>query len=260
MTFTLEDDRRLSIELASQAAKAIAPYFRAAPAIENKAADGHYDPVTEGDMAAERAIRNLLEAERPHDAILGEEYGFSDGKSGRTWVIDPIDGTRAFVSGLPIWGTLVGLRNEERALVGTAAQPFVGDFFSGGTKAYLNDKVIQVRACASLEQARIATTDPELFTAAELEAFEAISERAPLRRLGLDWYAYAHLAAGHLDVVIESGLKSHDILALIPIIEAAGGTVTNWRGESALEGGQIVAIGDKSLSDDILSLLSTAAL
>ena len=260
MSFTLEDDRRLSLELARRAAQAIRPYFRAAPTIENKAAHGHYDPVTEGDKAAERTIRDLLKEERPKDAILGEEYGYQEGKSGRTWVIDPIDGTRAFVSGLPIWGTLVGLRNEENALVGTAAQPFVGDYFSGGDKAYLNDTSIEVRRCPKLEEARIATTDPELFTPEELDAFETISARSPLRRLGLDWYAYAHLAAGHLDVVIESGLKTHDILALIPIIEKAGGSVTNWHGGSALEGGQIVAIGDQRLRDDVLSLLSAAAL
>lgn len=260
MTFTMEEDRLLSLELARCAAKAIAPYFRNAPDIENKAGGGHYDPVTEGDKAAERAIRALLEKERPHDAILGEEYGLSEGKSGRTWVIDPIDGTRAFVSGLPIWGTLVGLRDEHKALVGTAAQPFVGDFFSGGEGAFLNDAPISTRSCTTLSSARIATTDPELFSKAELDAFEAVSARAPLRRLGLDWYAYGHLAAGHLDVVIEADLKTHDILALIPIIEAAGGMVTDWRGNRSLEGGQVLAVGDPKLLDEVLPLLAPAAL
>lgn len=260
MAFTREEDRLLSLELARRAADAIAPYFRTVLDVENKAAAGHYDPVTEGDKAAERAIRELLKIERPDDAIFGEEYGLSTGTSGRTWVIDPIDGTRAFVSGIPTWGTLVGLRDEEKALVGTGAQPFVGDYFSGGEGAFLNDAPISTRRCASLSEARISTTDPELFSKAELDAFESVSERAPLRRLGLDWYAYGHLAAGHLDVVIESGLKTYDILALIPIIEAAGGSVTNWRGESVLEGGQVLALGDKALLDDVLALLAPAAL
>ncbi|MFZ5608468.1 MAG: inositol monophosphatase family protein [Pseudomonadota bacterium] len=254
------EDSAFAAALARRAGAAILPFFRSVLEVENKAPPGGYDPVTEADRAAEQAIIEEIRRHYPDDAIEGEEYGHQPGTSGRAWVIDPIDGTRAFLAGLPTWGTLVGLRMGGKAVAGAAMQPFVGDLFSGGTSgASLNGRPIRTRACPSLDTAILATTDPSLFSPLERVAFDALRQRTRLCRLGCDWYAYALLAAGHIDIVVESGLKPHDVLALIAIIEAAGGRLVSWRGGDAGQGGQVVAIGDPRLEAPVLRLLAPAA-
>ncbi|MEO0411588.1 MAG: inositol monophosphatase family protein [Pseudomonadota bacterium] len=222
------------LEIATQAcrkgADVAAGYFRHTAAI-NKAQDGTYDPVTEGDKAAERAIRQVLEAGRPRDSILGEEFGHKDQNSPRCWTIDPIDGTRAFVAGAPTWGTLVGLKTGDDFTIGAACQPVAGDMFSGdNTQAWLNGSKITTRESVDIAALRLATTDDDLIDAPFRSAFQALKSKAAITRYGLDWYAYCLLAAGHLDVVFECGLQVYDIAALVPIVRGAGGVVTDVKG------------------------------
>ena len=254
-------------ELADAARAAALPHFRSAATVaDNKAADG-YDPVTEADRAAERAMRQILDEKRPHDAIEGEEYGSKPGTSGFTWYLDPIDGTRAFVAGLPSWTTLIGVTRDERPILGVIDQPWLDERYVGltdgdwsawliarGTKTQLITRRLQ-----HLTESILSTTDPFILTPPERGAFEHIRATAKLTRYGLDAYAYARLAAGTIDMVIESGLKSHDVAALIPVIQGAGGLVTDWRGEPAKLGGQIVAASCRRILDEALISLRRSA-
>lgn len=254
-------------ELADAARAAALPHFRSAATVaDNKVADG-YDPVTEADRAAERAMRQILDEKRFSDAIEGEEYGSKPGKSPFTWYLDPIDGTRAFVAGLPSWTTLIGVTYYGRPILGIIDQPWLDERYVGltygdgsawlvsrGTKTQLITRRLQ-----HLTEAILSTTDPFILTPPERGAFEHVRATAKLTRYGLDAYAYARLAAGTIDMVIESGLKSHDVAALIPVIQGAGGLVTDWRGEPAKLGGQIVAASCRRILDEALISLRRSA-
>ena len=250
-------------ELADAARAAILPHFRSTLEIEAKGA-GAFDPVTEADRGAERAMRALIEARFPTHGILGEEYGEKRSADGWGWTLDPVDGTRAFISGLPLWGTLIALTHEGRPVVGVIDQGFLDERyvgFPGGAQVTARGvtRPLQARACAHLREATLASTDPFLFEGAEAGGFEMVRSTARLTRYGCDCYAYAMLADGRIDVVIESGLKPWDVHALIPVVEGAGAMLTNWRGGPAWAGGQVIASGDAGPHAEALVALRRAA-
>ncbi len=248
--------------LADQSATAISPYFRRAMKIDNKATAGRFDPVTAADRAAERAIAKTIKADWPDHGIVGEEYGTKLGTSSYRWVIDPIDGTKAFILGLPLWGTLIGLMDGEQAVLGMMNQPFTGErFWSGPASATMRgpdgrERRIKTRACATLGDAMFVTTHPDMFQEGiETRGLDAIRTATRYTRYGGDCYAYCMLAAGHVDIVVEAGLKPYDIAALIPIIEKAGGRCTSWTGGSAANGGRVVAAGDPRVHEAAVRIL-----
>ncbi len=247
--------------LADVAARAVLPFFRSRIGLENKHRDGGFDPVTEADKAAEVAMRRLIAEQFPSHGIVGEEFGSEREGAEYQWVLDPIDGTRAFISGLPVWGTLIGLMRNGAPAYGMMSQPYIGERFHGdGHTAHCRgpagERRLLTRACASIAEATVMTTSPALFAGEERARYEAVESRAKLARYGCDCYAYCMLAAGHVDIVIESGLKPYDIVALIPIIEGAGGLVTTWDGGPASAGGRILAVGDKALHAEVVKLLA----
>ena len=226
----------------------------------NKAASG-YDPVTEADRAAERAMRDIIAERRPEDGVDGEEFGRHAGSSGFTWVLDPIDGTRAFVSGAPTWGILIGLDDGTGPVLGVVDHPFTHERFMGGfgrTEYRRGDAVseLRVRPCPALADAVLYTTRPEIGSSEEFEGFAAVSREARLTRYGFDCYAYALIALGHVDLVIEAGLHSYDIQGPQAVIEAAGGLVTDWRGRPAHQGGRVLAAGDRRVHAAALDILA----
>jgi histidinol phosphatase-like enzyme (inositol monophosphatase family) len=245
--------------LADAARTAILPYFRATHTIDNKGGD-RFDPVTDADKAAEAAMRARIEREFPDHAILGEEYGERDGASGYQWVLDPIDGTRAFISGLTSWGVLIGLYHEGQPLIGVMDQPYLDERYRGWNDGANfttrgETQALKTRACESVGDAVLSSTDPYLFHGAEADAFARARKAAKLTRYGYDCYAYAMVAAGYMDCVIENGLKPFDIAALIPIVRGAGGDVVSWSGGDASQGGQVLAVGDKRRTQDLVQLL-----
>ncbi|MCE1237399.1 MAG: histidinol-phosphatase [Hyphomicrobiales bacterium] len=249
--------------LADAASAAIRPHFRSRLAVENKLAGLAFDPVTVADRAAEAAMRELIGAHHPDHGILGEEYGSERLDAEHVWVLDPIDGTRSFITGLPVWGTLIGLKRGGRPALGMMAQPFTGERYAGdGSRAWYRgpegDRPLTARACARIEDAVLFTTTPALFDAEERPAYDRVESRVRLARYGVDCYAYCMVAAGFADVVIEAGLQPYDIVALIPVIEGAGGVVTSWTGGAAADGGRVVASGDPCLHDEVLRLLAVA--
>lgn len=247
-------------QMADAARAAILPHFRQSGLIsDNKRADG-FDPVTEADRAAERAMRAVLAQERPQDAILGEEYGASGGTSGLTWVLDPIDGTRGFISGTPTWGVLIAVSDASGPFYGLIDQPYIGERFVGhGGKAEMSGPhgraSLGTRKTTDLDEAIIFTTFPEVGTAAEAAAFRAVAEKTRLTRYGMDCYAYALLAAGQIDLVVEAGLQAYDIQAPIALIQAAGGIVTDWDGRPAHDGGRALAAANPVIHAKALALL-----
>ncbi len=256
-------------ELADVSGRAILPHFRSSMAVENKLASTQvekaFDPVTVADRAAEEAMRGLITARYPAHGILGEEFGRERLDAEHVWVLDPIDGTRSFISGLPVWGTLIGLERNRRPVAGMMHQPFTGERFAGVADGVTRrawyrgpggDRSLKTRACASLSDAVLFTTSPHLFKAEERPAYDRVEGAVKLFRYGVDCYAYAMVAAGLVDCVVESGLQPYDIAALIPVIEGAGGAVTSWTGGSAAEGGRVVATGDARLHDEVLRLLA----
>ena len=248
-------------ELATLSGQAILPFFRTALAADDKSKGGAFDPVTEADRAGEAAMRHLIKRSFPTHGIIGEEFGAEDAQAEYVWVLDPIDGTKAFMAGLPLWGTLIGLLRRGAPVYGLMHQPFTGERFSGdGAGAVYagrqGERKLKTRRCASLSDALISTTSPRMFGPETLPAYERVEREARIARYGYDCYAYCMLAAGHIDLVIEAGLKPHDIVALIPIIEGAGGVVTTWTGESAAAGGSIVAAGDRRLHEATVELLN----
>lgn len=256
----IHEFRAFAERLADVAAFAIKPYFRTRLPVEDKGGR-RFDPVTAADRDAERVMRDLIRRHYPDHGILGEEEDDVPSRSGLTWVLDPIDGTRAFITGLPLWGTLVALNDGRRPVLGVMSQPFTGERYVGTPEgAFRNGELIETRACRFLEEARVMCTSPELFDTPErLAAFEAVAADAQLVRFGGDCYAYCMVASGFVDAVIESGLKPYDVQALIPIVEGAGGLMTAWNGGDAQHGGQVVACGDAALHAQILERLRGAA-
>lgn len=247
--------------LADAAARVTVPLFRNLPQIDNKLTDG-FDPVTEADRGAEAAMRDMIATHYPDHAITGEEF---DAKAGNAfeWVLDPIDGTRAFISGIPTWGTLIGLNHNGAPILGMMDQPFTGERFYGarGQGSFLRhqgqDNEIKSRQCADLADAVLATTTPELFTGTPGAAkWQMLTDAVKLTRYGGDCYNYALLAMGQLDIVMEQGLKDVDIQPLIALIEEAGGIITDWQGGTAQNGGTALACGDRDLHAHILSMLN----
>lgn len=258
----MTDDALFSFldRLADCAGAAILPHFRSAGIVDNKAASG-FDPVTAGDRAAEAALRELINATYPEHGIMGEEFGGERLDAEKVWVLDPIDGTRSFITGLPVWGTLIGLMADGKPEIGMMAQPFTGERYAGNCRSARytgpgGPHALSTRRCADLSSAVLSTTTPALFKGAEREAYLSVEERVKLVRYGYDCYAYCMVAAGFMDAVIETGLHAYDIVALIPVIEGAGGRVTNWEGGPASAGGRVVASGDPRLHDIILTQLA----
>lgn len=251
--------------LADIARSSILPYFRSeALRADNKLLNGGFDPVTEADRAAERAMRAYLAEHRPQDAILGEEFGPKPGSSGLTWVLDPIDGTRAFLAGAPTWGVLIALSDDTGPVYGLIDQPFIGERYEGGfglaqVAGPMGLRTLQVRGNRPLDESILFTTFPEVGSADEGNAFATVAHGVQFTRYGLDCYAYALLAAGQIDLVIEAGLAAYDIQAPIAVIEAAGGLVTNWTGGPVHQGGRVLAAAGQQQLDAALEILSRVA-
>ena len=254
--------------LADAAATQSLPLFRTDIKVQSKQKD-NFDPVTQADQQAEKAMRALIEEKFPDHAIMGEEFGATQSRADSPfqWVLDPIDGTKAFITGLPSWGTLIGLAKEGVPILGVFDQPFTGERVTatqgGQTEFSCQDakRVLTTRPCARLEDAMLATTSPALFAdTPAAPIFDKIASAAQHMRYGGDGYNYAMLAAGQLDGVLEQDLKPHDIQALIPIVESAGGRITNWHGQSACAGGQVLACGDAALHKILLAALTPYAL
>lgn len=253
-----KDDITLAARLADAAGAAIRPYFRADFATEVK---GDSSPVTEADRAAEGAMRQILDAERPDDAIIGEEYGEKPGTSGKQWVLDPIDGTTSFIAGRPIFGTLIAMLEGGFPLIGIIDQPIAKERWMGvmGRGTTLNGQPAKTRPCPKLDEAILASTSPHLFTDHDADHFMRLAKQTDSRRMiwGGDCYNYGLLASGHIDLVCESGLKLHDYAALVPIVEGAGGTMCDWSGDPlhANSDGRILAIGDTARTEDVLAAM-----
>lgn len=239
-------------------------YFRSsALKADNKLSEG-FDPVTQADREAEKAMRAVLAERRPEDAILGEEFGAKSGTSGLTWVLDPIDGTRGFMSGTPTWGVLIAVSDATGPIYGLIDQPYIGERFIGGfnTATYTGPHgagPLAVRKTQSLAEATLFTTFPEVGTAAEGKGFHSVAKEVRLVRYGMDCYAYALLALGQIDLVIEASLQSYDIQAPIAVVQAAGGIVTDWSGQPAHEGGRALAAATPELHAAAMKILAPFA-
>lgn len=253
----------IAVRMAQAARSEILPYFRSRGLLQDNKAAAGFDPVTEADRSAEQAMRAILRRERPMDAILGEEFGPTSGTSGLTWVLDPIDGTRGFVSGTPTWGILIALSDARGPRFGLIDQPYIGERFIGAPDGgrfegpHGSGKLVTL-APRDLSQASVFTTFPEVGSPREGAAFRAVASRARLTRYGMDCYAYALLAAGQIDLVIEAGLQAYDIQAPIAVIEAAGGMVTNWEGGPAHHGGRALAAANPQIHAQALGILQEA--
>lgn len=220
-----------------------------------------FDPVTVADRASEQAMRAILAERRPKDGIFGEEFGATTGTSGLTWVLDPIDGTRGYLSGTPTWGVLISIADEKGPVFGLIDQPYIGERFAGGfgvaeVVGPLGRRPIRARAPRPLSEAILFSTFPEVGTPEEGAAFRRVVPKVRLTRYGMDCYAYALIAAGQIDLVIEAGLQSYDVQAPIAVIEAAGGIVTDWQGRPAPQGGQILAAANREIHAAALKLLA----
>jgi myo-inositol-1(or 4)-monophosphatase len=258
--------------LAQVSAEVITPFFRSAIGAEDKSRGGVFDPVTEADRAAEVAMRHLIGQTFPAHGIVGEEYGQDRPDAEYVWVLDPIDGTKSFISGLPVWGTLIGLMHRGIPVYGMMSQPFTRERYSGdgkrarwrGVAAARGDepngewsnRSLRTRSCASLAEATLMTTSPLLFNDADRADYRRVEERTRLTRYGGDCYAYCMLASGFVDLIVEANLKPYDIVALVPIIEGAGGIVTTWEGGPAASGGRIIAAGDRRIHEEAVKLLA----
>jgi inositol-phosphate phosphatase / L-galactose 1-phosphate phosphatase / histidinol-phosphatase len=258
------DDIVLAHRLADAARTAILPYWRASGdadgfALETK---GDASPVTLADRAAEAAMRSILSAERPDDGIIGEEYGNERPGATRQWVLDPIDGTTSFIAGRAIFGTLIALMEGGWPVLGVIDQPVQGERWLGatGTPTTLNGREVRTRLCPALEDASLATSGPHYFTAHDGDHFMALAAKTAHRRMifGGDCYNYALLASGHIDLVVEAGLKLYDLAALVPVVEGAGGMMCDWNGEplNADSAGHVIALGDSARLEDVLEGLA----
>jgi myo-inositol-1(or 4)-monophosphatase len=259
---TAVDFEKFVEELAHVSGEAILPFFRTMLSAHNKSSSGGFDPVTEADHAAETVMRRLIEHIFPEHGFLGEEFGDKKLDAEYVWTLDPIDGTKSFICGLPTWGTLIGLSHRGAPVYGLMNQPFTRErFFGDGEAAFWSrhdgaeKRKLTTRRCATLAEATLMTTSPLLIEEARIDAFRRVEKEVRLSRYGGDCYAYCALAAGHVDLVIETGLNPYDIVALIPIVRGAGGVVTTWSGGDASKGGAIVAAGDPRMHAAALELL-----
>jgi inositol-phosphate phosphatase / L-galactose 1-phosphate phosphatase / histidinol-phosphatase len=252
-------DLALIAALADASGAVIRPYYRAECGLEAKDDE---TPVTQADRAAEAAIRAILDQQRPEDGIIGEEYGRVREGAARQWVIDPIDGTTSFIAGRPIFGTLIALLQDGWPVLGLIDQPILRERWIGrmGQGTTLNGNSVQTRRCPNLKDAVLATTSPNLFSAVEAEHFMALAAKTAHKRLiwGGDCYNYALLASGHIDIVVEAGLKLHDLAALVPVVEGAGGMMCDWSGEplNAGSAGDVIALGDPARLEDVIEALA----
>ena len=248
--------------LADASGTVIRPYFRQRIEVSHKQGKHAFDPVTEADRGAEKALRDLIGRERPDDAILGEEFGETKGTSGYRWVLDPVDGTRAFITGRHEWGSLIALEDKDVPVLGILDQPVLGERFVGvGGTAHLvqagQRTPLKTRACATLSDAILCATDPaDYFSHPELAAFARVKDKVRMTRYGGDCYLFAALALGFVDLVIEAGFNAWDAAALIPIVEGAGGVMTSWDGGSCASGKTILAAGDKRIHAEAMKLLA----
>ncbi len=257
---TQADLIRVAHLLADAARPVTLSHFRTSGLVADNKAKAHFDPVTIADRAAEQVMRDVLARERPDDAIFGEEFGHTDGTSGLTWVLDPIDGTRGYISGTPTWGVLIAVGDSNGPVYGIIDQPYIGERFAGGfgqasVTGPMGTARLATRQSRTLDQAILLSTFPEIGTKAEMAAFQAVSERVRLTRYGMDCYGYALLAAGQVDLVIEAGLNAYDVQAPIAVIVAAGGIVTDWQGGAAHDGGRILAAANADVHAAALSVL-----
>ena len=246
--------------LATVSGEVILPYFRTSLSIDDKSRGAAFDPVTAADRAAEQAMRALIREQFPGHGVIGEEFGSDKPDADYVWVLDPIDGTKSFISGMPAWGTLIALTHNGTPVLGMMHQPFVRERFSGDGAAAryrgpAGERALMVRNCASLADAVLYTTSPRLMNEADRTRFARVEETVRLSRYGGDCYAYCMLAAGHLDLIIETELKPHDIIPLMPIITGAGGVITTWEGGPARDGGRIIAAGDKRVHAEAMKML-----
>jgi histidinol phosphatase-like enzyme (inositol monophosphatase family) len=253
-------DRAFFDRLADAAKAETLPRFRSGLKVIDKGGQ-YYDPVTEGDRAAETAICALIEAHFPDHGILGEEHGSRGLDRDYVWVIDPIDGTRAFISGVPVWGTLIGLYHKGRAVMGLIDQPFTGErYLADGSQSLYRgpdgEKVLKTSDCESLKNPILFTTSPHIFEGREAERYRLVEAQSRLFRYGTDCYAYALLAAGHVDLVVECSLKPYDVGGLIPVIEQAGGIITTWDGGRPEMGGSIIAAATPALHAEVMAILN----
>lgn len=258
-------ERREFAAVAAKAAGRLAlPWFRQPIKVDNKASAGSFDPVTEADKAVEAALRREIALAYPKDGLFGEEYGFEAGTSGFTWVIDPIDGTRSFMSGFLHWGVLLGLFDGQDSVVGVLYQPYTDELFVGdGEMAELRRaderRLLRVAGDKSVYDCTLASTGPQFFAGAERQAaFARVVDAAKQTRYGGDCYLYAMLAMGYVDLSVESGLNAYDIAALVPIVRGAGGFIETWSGENPALGGDVVAAASKEVLKDAQELLADA--
>ncbi|MGV8987474.1 MAG: inositol monophosphatase family protein [Cypionkella sp.] len=264
---------RINAELAAElinVADALADAARAATLLhfraeglsaDNKETD-RFDPVTVADRLSEQKMREILAQRRPMDGILGEEFGTTAGTSGLTWVLDPIDGTRSYLSGTPTWGVLIAVSDENGPIYGLIDQPYIGERFCGGlgraeVKGPMGLRALKARAPRPLSEAILFTTFPEVGTPADGAAFNRVKAQARLTRYGTDCYAYALIAAGQIDLVIEAGLLAYDVQGPMAVIEAAGGIVTDWQGNPCPNGGQVLAAANREIHAEAMALLNT---
>ncbi|GHC49148.1 histidinol-phosphatase [Neogemmobacter tilapiae] len=256
-----QDLRSVAHELAEAARKATLQHFRTALDAENKETD-RFDPVTVADRLSEERMREILARRRPQDGILGEEYGAKPSENGLTWVLDPIDGTRSYLAGTPTWGVLISVADETGPIYGLIDQPYVGERFEGGfglaemTGPHWN-RPLKTRSARPLSECLLMSTFPEVGTAEEGAAFRKLVPQCRLTRYGTDCYAYALIAAGQIDLVVEAGLQPYDVQAPMAVIEAAGGIVTDWTGKRNPQGGRILAAANAQVHAAALAVLNS---
>ncbi len=247
-------------QLAAVSGETIRPFFRTALGVENKSRSGGFDPVTAADRTAEAAMRALIKTTFPEHGILGEEFDAERPDAEYVWVLDPIDGTKSFICGMPAWGTLIALMRRGEPIYGMMHQPFTREHFIGDGSAAsyrgpAGDRALRTRACAELKEAVLLTTSPLLMREPDRQCFGRVEGAVRLSRYGGDCYAYCMLAAGQVDLVIETELKPYDVLPLIPIIEGAGGVITSWENGRPHGGGRVIAAGDRRLHAQAMELL-----
>ncbi len=247
--------------MADAARAATLAHFRSPALLADTKETDRFDPVTVADRLSEDRMLEVLAARRPQDAVRGEERGAKPGTSGLTWHLDPIDGTRAYLCGAPTWGVLIAVADETGPIYGIIDQPFIGERFEGGlgrasVTGPMGRRTLGCRGARALDQAILLSTFPEIGTEAEHAAFRRVAARVRLTRYGMDCYGYALLAAGQVDLVIEAGLQSYDVMAPIAVIEAAGGIMTDWQGRPAHEGGQVIAAANAEVHAAALALLA----